>query len=222
MKLLSGLDDTVLEALAPECCWRRYVAGQRVISRDARDNDVYLIVSGRVRITAFSGGGRQVTYRDVSAADWFGDLAAIDGLSRSADVEALEDTVLAVMTPVLFKRLVHDHPVVCDRVLERLTGFVRDLSERVFDFSTLSVSARIQTEVLRLAREAGIDGNSARIDPAPKHADMASKVATYREQVTREITAMVKQGLLERSGKTLVVPDVQRLERLISEGRRDA
>ena len=43
-----------------------------------------------------------------------------------------------------------------------------------------------------------------------------------REQATREISAMVKQGLLERAGHALVVPDVERLENIVAEVRRVA
>ena len=220
VKLLLGLDADVLEALAQQCRWRRFSPGQRVISREAQDHDVYLIVSGAVRITAFSAAGRQVTFRDIGQGDWFGDLSAIDGLSRSADVEALEDSLLASMAPAVFRRLLHEHPVVCDRILDRLANLVRDLTERVFDFSTLAVQNRVYAEVLRLAKQAGITDNKATLDPAPKHSDIASKVSTYREQVTRELTTLVKQGLLQRSGKALVVPDVSKLEKIVSEVRR--
>ena len=211
---------SALEELAKRCRWRRFDAGQRVISREARDQDVYLIVSGRVRVTSFSAAGRQVTYRDIPAGDWFGDFAAIDGLARSADIVALEDTLVAAMDAAEFRRLLHEHPTVGDRMLRRLVASVRELTERVFDLSTLGVQNRVHAELLRLAREAGITANAARIDPAPKHTDIASQVSTYREQVTRELSAMAKQGLIERAGGALLIPDVARLERIVAEVRR--
>jgi CRP-like cAMP-binding protein len=219
VKLLAGVDAQLLEALAQQCRWRRFTHGQRVVSREAQDRDVYLIIAGRVRATAFSAAGRQVTYRDIRAGDWFGDLAAIDGRARSADIEALDDTVVASMSPTVFRQLVHEHPSVCDCVLDRLVGLVRDLTDRIFDFSTLGVQNRVHTELLRLAHEAGVSGNVARIQPAPKHADIAGKVSTYREQVTRELSAMVKRGLLQRDSGALVIPDVARLERIVAEIR---
>jgi CRP-like cAMP-binding protein len=222
VRLLAGMETPVLEELAQQCRWRRFEAGQRVVSRDAQDHDVYLIVAGKVRITAFSAAGRQVTFRDIPAGDWFGDLAAIDGRARSADVEALEETVLASMTPAAFKRLLHAHPSVCDCLLDRLVSLVRDLTERIFDFSTLGVQNRLHTELLRLAREAGVQDNTARLEPPPKHSDIAGKVSTYREQVTRELSAMAKQGLLRREKGALVIPDVARLERIVAEMRRSA
>jgi CRP-like cAMP-binding protein len=219
--LLAGMQDDALEALAQQCRWRIFPAGRRVTSRDSQDRDVYLIVSGKVRITAYSLGGRQVTYRDIEAGDWFGDLAAIDGLSRSADVDAIEEAVLASMTPAQFMGLLYEQPVVCERVLRRLVALVRDLTERVFEFSTLGVQNRVQVELLRLAKEAGVQDNRARLDPAPKHAEIASKVGSYREQITRELSAMTKQGLLQRTEDgVLVINDVARLERIVAEVRR--
>ncbi len=220
--LLAGLETEALEDLAQHSTWRRYTSGQRVISREAHDQDVYLIVSGKVRITAYSAAGRQVTYRDIGGGDWFGDLSAIDGRSRSADVDALEDTLLASITPAVFKRLLHQHPVVCDRVLDRLVSLVRDLSDRIFDFSTLGVQNRVHAELLRLAAQAGIRDNTARLDPAPKHSDIASRVGTYREQVTREVSGLAKQGLIRREGKAVVLCDVRRLEGIVDAVRRSA
>ena len=220
VKLLEGLALPALEALARQCRWRRFAADQRIISREAPDNDVYLIVSGRVRITAFSAGGRQVTFGEMKAGEWFGDFAAIDGLSRSADIVALEPTFVASMAPLTFRRLLHEHQEVCERMLRRLVSCVRELTERVYDFSTLGVQNRVHAELLRLAREAGVKDNSARIAPAPKHADIAGRISTYREQVTRELSAMAKQGLVVKSGNALVVPDLARLERIVAEVRR--
>lgn len=222
VRLLEGVPLADLETLARECWWRRFAVDQHIISREAPDSDVYLIVSGSVRVTVFSAGGQQVTFGDLHEGDWFGDFAAIDGLSRSADIVALEDALVASMGPAVFRRLIYAHAAVCDHVLLRLVNSVRELTERVFDFSTLGVQNRLHAELLRLVRQAGVSGNRARLDPAPKHADIASRISTYREQVTRELSAMAKQGLIERSGAALVIADVERLERIVSEVRRSA
>lgn len=220
IRLLEGVPLPALEALARQCRWRRVAAGQRVISREAPDNDVYLIVSGEVRVTAFSATGREVTFGNMRAGEWFGDFAAIDGLSRSADVVAVEDALVASMTPALFRQLLREHSAVSERTMRRLVSSIRELTERVFDFSTLGVQNRLHAELLRLARQAGVEGNKARIDPAPKHTDIASHISTYREQVTRELSAMSRQGLIQRSGRALVIPNVERLEKIVSEVRR--
>jgi CRP-like cAMP-binding protein len=220
--LLEGLSDAALEALARECAWRNVAAGQRIVSRDAKDRDVYLIVAGRARVTIYSAAGRQVTFRDLGAGEFFGDIAAIDGEPRSADVVALESTLVASLSPAVFRRLLREHADVAERILRGLASLVRRLSERVIDLSTLGVQNRIHADLLRRARAAGVAGNTARIDPAPKHADLASEVSTYREQVTRELSALAKAGIVGREDGALVVRDVARLERLVAEVRAGA
>jgi CRP/FNR family transcriptional regulator, cyclic AMP receptor protein len=218
--MLEGLAPSVLEELARQCAWRRYAVHATIISREAVDNDVYFIISGQVRVTAFSAAGREVMFRDIHEGEWFGDFAAIDGRARSADVVACEDTLAATLKPPLFWKLLDEHASVRHCILTRTVRMVRELTERIYDFSTLGVQNRVHAELLRLAREAGIENNVATIDPAPKHTDLAGQISTYREQVTRELSAMAKQGLIERAGRALIVTDAARLEQIVLEVRR--
>jgi CRP/FNR family transcriptional regulator, cyclic AMP receptor protein len=220
--LLQGLSQERLDLLAAQCNWRRVEAGQLIVARNSPDRDVHFVVSGRVRVTSFSAGGRQVTFRDEEAGEMFGDLAAIDAQPRSADVLALDGLLVASLSPEHFRELIAQEPLVRERVLQRLAGLVRLLSERVIELSTLGVQNRIHAELLRQARLAAPEDTRVRIDPAPKHADIASQVSTYREQVTREFSALTRQGLLEKDGTALVLTDVPRLARMVEEVRLEA
>ena len=220
--LFADLSSERLESLARECAWRRFEAEQGIISRASPDRDVYFIVSGRVRVTTYSAAGRQVTFRDFGAGEHFGEVAAIDGMPRSADVVGLEPGLLASLAPAPLARLLREEPAIAERLLRDLAGLVRRLSERVIDLSTLGVHQRLHAELLRLARQAGVKGNRARIEPAPRHADLASQVSTYREQVTRELSALAKAGVLGKDARALVVLDVARLEKMVEEVRSGA
>jgi len=217
--LFEGLSDAALDALARQCAWRTFEIDQPIISRDADDRSVYFIVSGRVRATMYSRSGKQVTFGDQVAGEFLGELAAIDGQPRALDVIAQESTLVASLTPAAFTQLLREQPVIVDRVLRRLTRLLRETSERVIELSTLGVQNRIHAEVLRLAVKAGLENNTARLDPAPKHAEIASRVSTNREQVTRELSALTRSGLLAKDGATLVVRDVGRLARMVEEVR---
>jgi CRP/FNR family cyclic AMP-dependent transcriptional regulator len=222
VKLLQGVDAARLATLAAQCAWRVVEPGRSIVARNVRDRDVHFVVSGRVRVTSFSAGGKQVTFRDEEPGEVFGDLAAIDGKPRSADVLALDSVVVAALSPEHFRELIASEPLVRERVLQRLAHLVRLLSDRVIELSTLGVQNRIHAELLRLARASGVAQGQARIDPAPKHADIASQVSTYREQVTRELSALARQGLLAKEGSALRLLDVPRLERMVTEVRSQA
>src|SRR3546814_6727654 len=94
-------------------------------------------------------------------------------------------------------------------LLTSLIGTVRTLSERIFEFSTLAVKNRIHSELLRLAREGEHVGKTAHISPAPTHADIASRISTHREAVTRELNELTKSGLVKRDGRTLIIGDIR-------------
>lgn len=217
--MFGDLPDDELAALAAQCTWRSHRPRQRIVSRASGDRMVHLIVSGRVRVAAYGGGGREVTFSEVRAGESLGELSAIDGRPRSADVEALEPTVVASLHPSVFWHLLERRPAVMRKVMVQLATLVRSLSDRVFDLSTLGVQNRVHAEVLRLAREAGVSGNRARIAPAPTHAEIANRVSTNREQVTRELATMEKQGLIARVPRVILVPDVARLDRLVADVR---
>jgi CRP/FNR family cyclic AMP-dependent transcriptional regulator len=215
--LLQGLPAPRLDAISRQCAWRRYDAGQRLVAREDADRDLHFIVAGTVRVTTYSPGGRETSFRELAAGTSFGELAALDGRPRSADVVSLTPGLLASMPPAAFRDLLREEWIVNERVLVRLTDLARGLVDRVLELSTLNVQQRVCGELLRLAQAAGKDGNHARIEPVPRHSELANRVSTYREQVTRELSALVRTGVLARESGALVVCDIARLQRMAEE-----
>jgi CRP/FNR family transcriptional regulator, cyclic AMP receptor protein len=86
--------------------------------------------------------------------------------------------------------------------LRRLTRIIRSHQQRVVEFSTLPVRSRIHAELLRLARLSppGPDRTSAVVSPAPTHAEIASRISTHREAVTRELNELARAKLVEKRG----------------------
>jgi CRP/FNR family transcriptional regulator, cyclic AMP receptor protein len=217
--LFKGLDSYSLREIAAQCQWTRCRRNDYVIRRDGTDRDVYFVIAGMVRVAASAGRGRRIILRDVAAGDVFGEHSAIDGRARFADVLALRESLLASMSPEAFRATIANHPSVRERLLRRLTGTVRDLADRLLDFGAETVRRRIWIELVRLAHISGVADNRARLDPVPPHKDIASRVGTAREQVTRELSRLVREGLLERDGRALVFRDVGALELLAGDAR---
>ena len=217
VEVFRRLDAAERGRLAGLCSGRRYEAQQWILSHKDETRDVYFIVSGKVRVTIYSLGGKEITFRDQAAGEMFGELGAIDGEPRSAHVMALEDSLLASMSRETFWEVLGSYPEVAAFTLKRLASLVRLLSERVFEFSTLAVRNRIHAELLRLARENPFEANTAVISPSPTHADIASRISTHREAVTREYHDLAEAGVIEQRRGELAINDVAKLESMVRE-----
>jgi CRP-like cAMP-binding protein len=206
-----------LDILAKKFCWKRFRAGQQIIGQLDESTDVYFVIEGKVRVIVYSPAGKEVTFRDIDAGDCFGELAAIDDLPRSATVAALTDSLIAYMSAEIFWEILRTHSGVAAVVMKKLANIIRSLSERVFEFSALAVRNRVHAELLRLARHHMTGENTAMIRPAPTHAELASRISTHREAVTRELNNLSKDGLMERQAGALAIHDVDRLARLVQD-----
>jgi CRP/FNR family transcriptional regulator, cyclic AMP receptor protein len=218
--LLSELSDEELAALAPRCRWKQVRGGELIIGHKDESYDVFFLLSGLARVNVYSLSGRQVSFRDIRPGDIVGELSAIDGRPRSASVESLMPSSVVVMPRGVFLDVLQNHPSVMLAVLHHLTTRIRELTERVFEFSTLAVRNRVHAELVRLAREHG-GGKQAVIRPAPTHSEMASRISTHREAVTRELSRLHELGIIARDGRALRVNDLARLEAMVEDVAAD-
>jgi CRP-like cAMP-binding protein len=172
-----------------------------------------------VRVIIYSAKGKAVVFTDLKSGEMFGEIAAIDHAPRSATIEAVERSTVASLTARRFEDLLASEPAVAVATLRHVASEVRRLSERVLEFSTLVVQNRIHAELLRLAAEAAGDDGHAVLSPAPSLSDIANRISTHREAVSRELSRLGSIGLLRREGGDLRITDVARLETLVREAK---
>lgn len=191
---------------------RIYAAKREIISQGTENHDVFLIVSGRVQATAYSLSGKVVTFQELRAGEMFGELACIDGGTRSTCVVAAPEAFVLRVAGKNFLELLARYPVLAQATMRRLCSLVRFLCERLYEAHALPVAQRVRVELLRLARREDPEGNQALLSPAPSDGDLASRVGTTREAVNRELNALVKAGIIERTPQGLMVSDRARLD----------
>ena len=217
LAIFAGLPQEALARIRRRCRWRRYEPGEAIVDYLDASDDVFFITEGEARVTIYSLAGKAVSFRDLDSGDVFGEYPAIDNGPRSASVEARTSCVVASMPAAAFKELLRAEPAVALALLPQLVMTIRSLTTRVYEFSTLAVNNRIQAEVLRLAHTAWREGKSASIIPAPTHVEIANRISTHREAVTRELNRLSRMGIIERRGDALLVRDVGRLATMVQE-----
>lgn len=215
IRLFAELPESALDDIARRCRWRDYAPGEQILHHLDPSRDVFLVADGNVRVVNHSLSGKEVSYREIDAGEIFGEFAAIDGQPRSASVVALSDCRIASLPERDFWAAVKAHPALAEALLKHLTRLVRLYSERVQLIATLPVALRVQVELLRLARGARREGPVAAIEPAPTHEELASRIGTHREAVTRELAELRREGILRAGRRRLIVADYDRLEQMV-------
>lgn len=206
--LLAALSTEALAALAERLRVRAFEPDQLIIAYHDRSHDVGFVLLGAVRVSVVNRNGRQTTFRELQAGSSFGELAAIDGGQRSANVSALRRSTVAFMSAADFRQLLHDHPPVRDATMRKLVHLVRSLSERVAELSRV-VAVRVAKELIRMADDAGSRRN---VRLTPHREDMANRITTTREQVSRALAELEELRLLMRDGRDVVIDDIARME----------
>ncbi len=219
ISLFRSLPDHESAALINQCRRLTYLKNEYVVRHNDIDTNFYIIESGKVRVTLFSSEGKEVSFIDLNRGENFGEFSAIDGQPRSANVIALEPITLLIMPRAVFLRLVTENPIICVDILNQLTAMIRRLCDRIFEYSTLDVSARIQQAILKLAKEnIDLDG-VARIYNPPTQAEIASRLTCNREAVSREYSHLELLGIMQKRRGTLIFNDLEKFENLLAENK---
>jgi len=217
--ILAGLPQPTLERVARICRWQDFEKGEQVLRYQDPSTEVCFLAAGKVRVAVYSMEGKAVLFTDLKPGAMFGEIAAIDRSHRSAGVEAIESCTVASLSAGQFEELLLREPKVAVATLKHVTAEVRRLSERVVEFSTLVVQNRIQAELLRLAAEAGQHQDQALLTPTPSLSEIADRISTHREAVSRELSRLASIGLLRREGNSLRITDTDRLAELVREAK---
>lgn len=204
---LAALGMPVLARLAGVTHHQLRPPGATVFAQHDESRDVYLVLRGHLRIISYSAAGREVVLHDLHPGDLVGELSALDGAPRGASLVTVTEAELGRIEVGAFNRLLDEEPAFARLVLGRLTRLIRSLNRRI-GLLAAPLAARISAELLRLAEHHRTSDNSARLCPPPKHVDLANRINTHREAVSRTLAELQRRAIISRSRSELVIHDL--------------
>ncbi len=129
--LFEGIDEATRQRLDEAASWARFAAGQMIFSRDDDRQDVFFVAEGKVRVVNYSSFGREVVYAALGPGEFFGELSVLGHQPRTAEVWAVETTLIAALPPEELLAVLRDNSVVALRMLERLAHVIREADDRI-------------------------------------------------------------------------------------------
>ena len=217
IELFSDIDESVREEIAKLVKWKSLKSGVEVVAHQASTDEVYFIASGRVRATVYTLNGKEISYQELGEGEMFGELSAIDHLPRTVNVITVKPSQIGVIQAGDYWHLIERYPEIAAASLKRLARIIRFLIDRVYQYGALDVKDRVRMEVLRLAQDDTEGGDTVEIIDFPTHKEIASRVNTHREAVTRELNELSRMGLIQQQHRVMVVTSITGLEQLLSE-----
>jgi CRP-like cAMP-binding protein len=194
---------------------RGHVRGFAAEAALIRQGDIvghtWLLVLGRARALLWSAEGQMVLLQEFAPGDLFGALAELEPAPHEADVVAVEDVSAFLLAASDFVILAERHGAIGLALARLLLRRLRSATNRVYERSALTAAGRIHAELLRQAREA----KDLTIRPAPVLSELAVRVGSTRETVSRTVNALERRGIIRREGGSLVVVSPRLLEELV-------
>lgn len=212
MRFLDRLTATDQRRLLDVARTTRFTPGSELMTAEDGDTDVFVIVEGNVEVILISADGRPVVYRDATAGDLVGEMSAIDGAPRSATVLARDEVKAGRLSRADLLRLIAQSSDFAVAMMRHLAAQVRVATERVFEVSTLLARERLVRELLRLADRSRPEGDTAVLSPAPTHFDLAARISTHREAVSREMSRLTRLKKVKKKGRELHILTLEGLQ----------
>lgn len=203
--LLAALPSDVRKSLKDRNYTVKYPRGSQILRQEDNSHDVFYINYGKVLVTFYTEKGDKLSFSEMNAGESFGELSAIDMQPRSANILALEDTSLTRIGHAQFRAFLREYPDFAHFVMCQMTSIIRRLHNRVYELSALDGTHRIYAELLRLAEKGQADDDRIIIHNPPTHTEIAARINSHREAVSRTCRALMRDGLLDKRSRQLIL-----------------
>jgi CRP-like cAMP-binding protein len=180
--------------------------GAVIFQKGDEGSSMMAVLRGRVRVSSVSADGKEVTLNVISPGEIFGEIALLDGKSRSADATAIENTQLLVLERRQFLPFLKQNDDLPLRLLSVLCERLRRTSVALEDLALFDLPARMARLLVKLGEDYGRPGpRGLRIDLKLSQRDISTLVASSRESVNKQLKAWRDDGVLDVEAGYLVL-----------------
>jgi CRP/FNR family transcriptional regulator len=209
--LFSTLADDEFSQLAHIFVARSYRKGQIIFLEEETGNYMYLVLSGKVKVSKAATAGKETILAIHRTGDFFGEMSLLDGKTSPATVSAMEDSkIISVSGADFHKYLLHNEKVML-QIINVLCSRLRQVWQTQ-SLSSSTADARIRMGIYQLAKRHGIrDAHGTIIDLKITHQELAEMVGTSRETVTRVLAQLREKGIIEIDQRRMTLLDSEAL-----------
>ena len=216
-QLFAGLSEPEMQSLSARAVRKLYEAGELVFSEGEPCEGFYVVLSGKIRIFKTSANGREQILAIEGPGSSVAELPVFDGGRYPASVGAIDPSEMIFISRKDFQAFCLEHPQVALKVLAVVGSRLRRLVGIIEELSFTTVRQRLVSHLLRLANDIGQKTDRGiQITLPGSHQDLAHQIGTVRELVSRNLSRLQAEGLLELDARHILIRDAKGLEAIQS------
>lgn len=202
--IFSDLPDEAIEQISQVGVRKAFKKDTIILMEEDESGALFIIITGKVKVTRTSNDGREVILNILAEADIFGEMSLLDGLTRSATVTAIEDSELFIIQRNQFLEFLKEHPEISIALMQELSKRLRTADMQIKSLSLKDAEGKVATVIVQLANDHGrIRQGAVEIEKLPLQQDLANMAGTSRETISRTLHSFAKKGLIELEGSKL-------------------
>lgn len=214
--MFTDLNEADLDTFADMVQLKRYPKGAFVVTQNERGSTMYLLVSGRVKVSLASPDGKELALNYLEAPAHFGEMSLVDAEPRSADVIAVTDVELFSLDAKDLSSAIQINPRLALSLIATLSRRLRQTILRLEDMAFHDATHRVMRVILNVAT-ASYETRGVPVIQGLTHYDIATLAGTSRETASRIISNLAKDSVLATKGRKIVVDLIKLRERLEGE-----
>ena len=202
--MFSDLGGEGLEALGDMVLFRKFTKGSFIVNQGEMGSSMYLLVSGRVKVSLANAEGKELVLNYLEAPAHFGEMALVDARPRSADVIAITDVELFSLDSRDLSAAIQLQPRLALSLIATLSRRLRHTIARLEDMAFHDATHRVMRVVLNIAT-ASYETRGTPVIQGMTHYDIATLAGTSRETASRVISQLARDGIVTTKGRTIIV-----------------
>lgn len=221
--ILGPLEPSAASALVRQLHPAEFGSGETIFAQGDPGDRVYVIVSGTVKISLRSPGGRENLRAIRGPTDAFGELAVFDPGPRSCTASAVTDVHAVSLDRATLRTWIARWPVIGEQLLRALTQRLRHSEEQRIELVSSDVGGRVARQLLLLGRRFGTpEGGGLRLAHELSQDELAQLVGADRVSVNKALRAFTTRGWIRPEGKDMLILDPDALARRATAGGKGA
>ncbi len=204
--IFSTLSDAESKALLRGARSRSLSRGAYLVRAKAPADNFFIVLEGQLEVSRTTVRGKSIVLNRIGPGDVVGEVSALGGVPRTADVVCRTDCLVAEISVSEFRRRLAEVPNFAAFIMKAMALRLSHSTYKLFDIATEDIPSRVLHALRALEPQtASLHENYYLIRERPTHAELARLVGTSREVISRALSLLEQAGEIQQEGKSIFV-----------------